>query len=253
MLACAAFSAVCFLSYLSSVVTHAGTFFSYALPTFACAFIIVPPLSEKTWEAHLPKTLFWIGRTIYSTAVVFFTVTFCIMCGMLHSFSSQDVENTGNTVICVYGCRVMGENPSPMLKERLDTALTLLYSNPDAVCIVSGALDDGEVHTEGYVMADYLMRHGIDSRRIITEETAESTKGNIRAFLALIEEHGLSDYPCISVSSEFHMPRIKFLCGKYGLDSTYVGAKTESFTSLFPSVVREYMAYVKMLLLNSYT
>ena len=48
------------------------------------------------------------------------------------------------------------------------------------------------------------------------------------------------------------MPRIAFLCAKYGLESAFVGARTERIQLWFPSVVREYMAYVKMLVLNSY-
>ena len=48
------------------------------------------------------------------------------------------------------------------------------------------------------------------------------------------------------------MPRIAFLCGKYGLESDFVGAKTVSIRKWFPSVVREYLAYVKMFALNSY-
>lgn len=254
---CAAFSAVCFVSYLLSVLSHAGTFFSYALPIAACAVVILPPVLENTLSARLqqkclPRKLFRAGQILYGTAVVFFTVTFCFMLGALHSYENSSPENVGDTVICVYGCRVKGENPSEMLRERLDAALTLLDENPSAVCIVSGALDEGETYTEGQVMAWYLAEHGIDEERILIDETAESTKGNIRAYLALIGEHDLDGYNIISVSSSFHMPRIEFLCGKYGLDCTFVGAPTERFSLWFPSVVREYMAYVKMILLNSY-
>lgn len=252
VLFCAAFCAVCFTAYLISVFAHAGTFFSYALPLVMCAFVFLPPVLESRLKRYLPKALFRAGEVIYSAAVVFFTVTFCIMCVMLHGFETGMPENEGKTAVLVYGCRVSGENPTVMLKERLDTALLLLRDNPDAVCIVSGALDEGETYTEGQVMAWYLERNGISPTRIITDETAESTKGNIRAFLRLIGEHDLADYACISVSSSFHMPRIAFLCGKYGLDCTYAGAPTESFTVLFPSVVREYLAYVKMLILHSY-
>jgi uncharacterized SAM-binding protein YcdF (DUF218 family) len=101
-------------------------------------------------------------------------------------------------------------------------------------------------------MAWYLEKHGIAPERILLDEDANDTKGNIRGFLRLIDEHELAAYDCISVSSAFHMPRIAFLCGRYGLDCDYVGAKTERVQLWFPSVVREYMAYVKMLVLNNY-
>ncbi|MBR5222500.1 MAG: YdcF family protein, partial [Clostridia bacterium] len=170
----------------------------------------------------------------------------------LSSYDHNAVPNEGNTAVLVYGCRIEGTEPKEMLTERLDAALALLQDNPQSIAIVSGATDEGEIHTEAQVMAWYLEKNGIDHARIYLDEEAHSTKGNIRGFLRVLEDEGMTDVPCISVSSTFHMPRIAFLCGKYGLDCGYVGAKTERIQLWFPSVVREYMAYVKMLVLNSY-
>ena len=249
---CIVISAFCFIEYLLSVISYAGTFFSYALPITAVSVILIPPLTERFWELHLPKKLFSAARGLYCFGVIFFAVTFCGFLGFLSSYEHTDVPNDGKTAVLVYGCRVKGTEPKEMLAERLDAALELLNENPEAIALVSGATDEGEVYTEAQVMAWYLEKHGIDSARILLDEEANSTKGNIRGFLRLIDAHELSDYDCISVSSTFHMPRIAFLCGKYGLESTYVGAKTERIQLWFPSVVREYMAYVKMLVLNSY-
>ncbi len=249
---CIAVSAFCFIEYLLSVISYAGTFFSYALPIGAVSVVLIPPLTKRFWETRLPKKLYLAARAVYCFGVIFFTVTFCIFLVFLSTFSHADVINEGPTAVLVYGCRVKGTEPKEMLAERLDAALLLLNENPDAVAIVSGATDEGEVYTEAQVMAWYLEKHGIDSARILLDELANDTKGNIRGFLRLIDEYGLQDLPCISVSSTFHMPRIAFLCGKYGLESEYVGAKTERIQLWFPSVVREYMAYVKMLVLNSY-
>jgi uncharacterized SAM-binding protein YcdF (DUF218 family) len=249
---CIVISAFCFTEYLLSVISYAGTAFSYALPLTAVAVIVIPPLTERFWESHLPKKLFSAARGLYCFGVIFFTVTFCIFLGFLSSYEHTEVSNDGKTAVLVYGCRVRGTEPKEMLAERLDAALELLDKNPEAIALVSGATDEGEVYTEAQVMAWYLEKHGIASERILLDEEANSTKGNIRGFLRLIDAHGLAEYDCISVSSTFHMPRIAFLCGKYGLESDYVGARTERIQLWFPSVVREYMAYVKMLVLNSY-
>ena len=245
-------SAFCFTEYLLSVISYAGTAFSYALPLTAVSVIVIPPLTERFWESHLPKKLFSAARGLYCFGVIFFTVTFCIFLGFLSSYEHTEVSNDGKTAVLVYGCRVRGTEPKEMLAERLDAALELLDKNPEAIALVSGATDEGEVYTEAQVMAWYLEKHGIATERILLDEEANSTKGNIRGFLRLIDAHGLAEYDCISVSSTFHMPRIAFLCGKYGLESDFVGARTERIQLWFPSVVREYMAYVKMLVLNSY-
>ena len=249
---CIVISAFCFTEYLLSVISYAGTFFSYALPITAVSVVVIPPLTERFWESHLPKKFFSAARALYCFGVIFFTVTFCMFLGFLSSYEHTDVPNDGKTAVLVYGCRVRGTEPKEMLAERLDAALALLNENPEAIALVSGATDEGEIYTEAQVMAWYLEKHGIDSARILLDEEANSTKENIRGFLRLIDEYGLGDYSRISVSSTFHMPRIAFLCGKYGLQSAFVGAKTERVRLWFPSVVREYMAYVKMLVLNSY-
>ena len=249
---CIVISAFCFTEYLLSVISYAGTFFSYALPITAVSVVVIPPLTERFWESHLPKKFFSAARALYCFGVIFFTVTFCMFLGFLSSYEHTDVSNDGKTAVLVYGCRVKGTEPKEMLAERLDAALALLNENPESIALVSGATDEGEIYTEAQVMAWYLEKHGIDSARILLDEEANSTKENIRGFLRLIDEYGLGDYSRISVSSTFHMPRIAFLCGKYGLESAFVGAKTERIRLWFPSVVREYMAYVKMLVLNSY-
>lgn len=249
---CIAVSAFCFTEYLLSVISYAGTFFSYSLPIAAVSAVLIPPLTAHFWQSHLPKKLFSAARVVYCFCVVFFAVSFCAFLCFLSAFDHADVKNEGPTAVLVYGCRVQGTEPKEMLTERLDAALALLHANPDAVAIVSGATDEGEVYTEAQVMAWYLEKNGIAPERICRDDLANSTKGNIRGFLRVLEDEGMTDVPCISVSSTFHMPRIAFLCGKYGLDCGYVGAKTERIQLWFPSVVREYMAYVKMLVLNSY-
>ncbi len=247
------FSAICFLSYLFSVLAHAGTFFSYALPITACTVIIAPPLTECFWKRKLPAGAFSFLRSIYIFGVLFFTLTFSVFCIGILRFETEDFDGSGEEVaVLIYGCRVKGEVPGEMLSERLDAAISILEENPLSVAIVSGGLDEGEIYTEGQVMAWYLQKNGIDASRILIDETASSTKGNIRGFLALIEAYGLQDYTFVSVSSAFHMPRIAFLCSRYGLQSALVGADTQKLTSLFPAVVREYMAYIKMLMLNDY-
>ena len=249
---CIAISAFCFIEYLLSVISYAGTFFSYALPITAVSVVVIPPLTEHFWEAHLPKKLFAAVRGLYCFGVIFFVVSFGIFLCFLSSYEHTEVVNEGPTAVLVYGCRVKGPEPKDMLAERLDAAIALLDANPDAAAIVSGATDEGEIHTEAQVMAWYLEKNGIAPDRIFLDEEANDTKGNIRGFLRVMEAQGMTDVPCISVSSTFHMPRIAFLCAQYGLDCDYVGAKTERIQLWFPSVVREYMAYVKMLVLNSY-
>ena len=47
---CIVISAFCFTEYLLSVISYAGTFFSYTLPITAVSVIVIPPLTERFWN-----------------------------------------------------------------------------------------------------------------------------------------------------------------------------------------------------------
>ncbi len=254
VLVAAVFSGICFVSYLTSVLsTHAADLQSLFLALFTSLGVILPPLLAKSAAKRFPALLYRVLRVGYTAAVLFFTVTFVIFSVSLVAYKATPPENAGEVAVLVYGCRVKGDQPGEMLAERLDAAYTLLAQNPQAVAIVSGGLDTGEIDTEGEVMARYLMGLGIPDSRIVIDETAESTKGNIRAFERILAEEGWENRHLISVSSEFHMPRIAYLCGRYGLTCDYYPAPTRRWRLLFPSVVREYFAYGKMLIQNDYS
>ena len=250
-LLCALLALVCFGSFFISQMIQPSEIETRLLASAAVLTIGVPILFRKLWKRLFSKWAYRILAACYVFGVVFFAVTFSLLCIRLTSYSAEGPANRGDTVILVYGCRTMDGEPESMLKGRLDRAYTLLCENPVARCIVSGGVDYGETDSEGEIMARYLERRGIDRSRITVEDKAEDTKGNIRYSLALIRENGWEDAELISVSSLFHMPRIEYLCSRYGLECEFAYAKDKG--DPLPSLTREYMSYVKMILLNNYT
>ena len=97
-------------------------------------------------------------------------------------------------------------------------------------------------------MRDYMVERGIAPHRIILEEKASNTKENIQYSAALIKEHGLTDRQIICISSETHIPRIRLMCSRSGMDALYIKAETPMKVFLFTTWVREYLSYVEMLL-----
>ena len=47
-------------------------------------------------------------------------------------------QQTGEATVVVLGCKVNGEEPSLMLRRRLECAMEYLAENPQADCVVSG-------------------------------------------------------------------------------------------------------------------
>lgn len=249
---CAGIALVCFGSFLLSQLVQPSETWTKLLALGAVLIVLLPMLLNRLWKRIFPRGLYRFLYGCYVCGLLFFTVTFALLCVRVASYSAEP-ENIGETVVIVYGCRTRDGEPKTMLAERLDRAYELLIENPVSLCIVSGGVDFGETESEGAIMARYLARKGIYPGRITVEGEAEDTKGNIRYSMALIRENGWENRNIVSVSSSFHMPRIEYLCSRYGLVCDFAGAPTKDFSILLPTLTREYMAYVKMILLNDYT
>jgi len=244
------FTLICFASYLiKQIISPEGTF-----PLFVTITVIlgvtVPYLFRKTLRAHLGK-IYLYSKILMSCAMVFYTVTFAILVGYIflsdNAHSSVRTEGTENVYI-IFGAKVSVNGPEKTLASRLDAAVDVMSEDSGSICIVSGGQGSDEPFTEASCMREYMVDRGISPDRIILEEMASNTKENILYSTALIEELGLTERQIICLSSETHIPRIKLLCSRAGVDAQYISAETPSKGLLFVALVREYLSYVKMFL-----
>ena len=147
---------------------------------------------------------------------VFFSVNM-ILC------SEKPLDKT--EAVIILGCQVRGEEPSVMLKNRLDAALEVLRENPEAVCIASGGKGDSENISEAECMRRYLIANGIEDERIFTEDKSASTEENLAFSREIFGNLGISDNIMI-VTSEFHQYRAAIYAKKNGLQTGEHSAKT---------------------------
>lgn len=111
-----------------------------------------------------------------------------------------------NATLIVLGCKVYGEHASRSLRERLDAALIYLEQNPNAQCIVSGGMGEGEKISEAECMYRYLVKRGINSSRITKEDKSTSTRENLQFSKKIMEKRGLGKNIAIA-TSEYHQYR----------------------------------------------
>ena len=97
----------------------------------------------------------------------------------------------GAATVVVLGCKVNGDQPSLMLRRRLECALEYLRTNEQAVCVVSGGPGSNESHSEAYVMEKFLVENGIAPERVEQEALSTNTDSNIANSLQLIEQKGV--------------------------------------------------------------
>lgn len=149
----------------------------------------------------------------------------------------REVPPQGIDTMIVLGAKAWGNEPSPILKERLDAAVPYLQTNPQTVVIVTGGQGPDEIEPEGVVMGRYLESKGIDANRIIVESTSTTTVENIQNAAKL---HDIST--AIVVSNDFHIYRAKRTATQNGVNTVYGLAAPSKTKATFVSYLREVVA-----------
>ena len=84
------------------------------------------------------------------------------------------LNDKGYDCIIVLGCGVWGETPTPLLSDRLDTAVALYKAGVAPKLLMSG--DHGRTnYNEVSVMRSYAMEHGVPSEDIFMDHAGFST------------------------------------------------------------------------------
>lgn len=143
--------------------------------------------------------------------------------------------------LIVLGAKVKKTVPCRTLYRRIQRACDYLKANPGTRAITSGGQGPGEDMTEAACMAGYLVKMGIDPRRIILEEDSTNTGENLEFSLSLIPKNA----SVVIVTSGFHIYRAVATGKKKGFQKIS-GAGSRSDALMFINYyMREFFAVVK--------
>lgn len=245
-----AFAFVAYISYFIKLLIWPEGLLPFAVCIAVMVLSSVPILFHKKLSGVIPGRLFVTLKYIYLFAASFYAVTFVALTVYIYSTNAaayQPDSVNDDTVIIVYGAGVEKDGkPGKALCKRLDKAVELA-GDAEPYILVTGAQGFDEPCTEASAMRAYLVEKEIEPERIILEEKATDTKENVRFSYELIKEMGLEDNVIVSVSNEFHVPRIRMLCAMNGFKTEVAAAEDPSGGTVFASLVREYMSYVKVI------
>lgn len=120
-------------------------------------------------------------------------------------------------LIVIFGAAIRPDGkPSEALLRRIGYGLEAAHAYPDAPILCSG----GVVRpgpSEASIMAEMLIRKGVDSGRLILDEASLDTLQNAAAAAAEAMKAG---HPYVVVCSEgYHLPRIRMLLRLHGVES----------------------------------
>lgn len=203
---------------------------------FGCLFLwglFQNKLNKKAEVRKWAKAL----RGVLIAGYLAFTVLFAVEGALMINATAQTPPQDATVILL--GCGVRGEEPSQMLRLRIDAAEEFMKENPEAKAVLSGGQGPGEDITEALCMYRELVKRGISEDRLYMEDKSTSTRENIAFSKEIIEKEGLNTKVAV-ISNNFHLYRASLSVNDAGLEFYSVSAFTP-YPLLGIYVMREFM------------
>ena len=130
--------------------------------------------------------------------------------------SRQDQRRPVSAIVILGAAQYNGK-PSPVLRARLDHALTLYREGLAATMVVTGGIGKGDLVSEATVGRQYLVGHGVPESAVVVRPDGRSTQASIRSVAAWAGEHGM--HSVLLVSDPFHMLRLHLEARRTSLEA----------------------------------
>ena len=124
-------------------------------------------------------------------------------------------DATRADAIVVLGAAQYDGRPSPVLRARLDHALTLWGRHLAPRLVLTGGMGDGDTTSEAAVGRRYAVKHGVPDSVILTETRGRTTAESMQRVAAMMDTAHLREV--ILVSDPFHMLRLSILARRFDL------------------------------------
>ena len=187
-------------------------------------------------------------RTIIKTIILIVIIMLILGTGInIYVINSNKInitkvgEITADSYDCILilGAGVRGNNPSPMLEDRLLTGIELYNKNISSKIVVSG--DHGkEYYDEVNVMKNYLIEKGIPSEDIFMDHAGFSTYDSIYRIKNIFTADKV-----IVVTQKYHLYRALQISKELELTAKGVIADKRIYAGQTKRNIRELLAIIK--------
>ena len=211
-------------------------------------------MAETTKTKKKRNPILWLISFILYTALSIAAAIILVIGGinfyMIGSTNDQVITNTEAAAlsdvdyILVLGASVHAGTPSTMLKDRLDTAITIYQGNSDDRFLMSGDSSD-QYYDEVGTMKSYCMEQGVPEEAIDLDPAGLSTYESVEN---VIKESNAGKV--IIVTQRYHMYRALFLANHLGVDAYGVCATESHYTGQTDREIREIFARCKDFVLS---
>ena len=147
---------------------------------------------------------------------------------------AAELENTD--CVLVLGAGVRDGNPTPMLRDRLITGISLYKSGAAPKIIMSG--DHGrEDYDEVNVMKSYAVENGVPDGDVFMDHAGFSTYDSVYRAKAVFEADSI-----IIVTQKYHLYRAHYIAERLGVNAVGVSADLDDYSGQLKRDLREIAA-----------
>lgn len=180
---------------------------------------------------------------------VFFALLTKNICLVIKA-TKGDTESAPDYLM-ILGYRILNNTIDATLRSRIDAAADYLLKNPKVVAVPCGGITQkDQKRPEAHVIADELIKKGVEKERIILEDKSKTTEENFINAKAIID--GISAGNTVKtafISSELHLYRAGRLAKEIGFKVTSLPAKSPEAkvkNYLREALILMYMDIVKL-------
>jgi uncharacterized SAM-binding protein YcdF (DUF218 family) len=163
-------------------------------------------------------------RRLLLAILVGVAIAYIVSFVMVLVVSRRDQRQEADAIV-VLGAAQYNGRPSPVLKARLDHAVTLFQAELSSLIVVTGGTAQGDSESEATVSRRYLLAHGIPDPAIVVRPEGRSTVASMEAVGRWLEKRDLRSV--LLVSDPFHMCRLRFEARRMNL-TPYTSPTTTS-------------------------
>ncbi len=193
------------------------------------------------------KTAMRVGAVLLLSGVAILLSAVCVSAAVCDKTEERVLsldrlaeEADAYDCVLVLGCRVYADgSPSPMLADRMETAVEVMEAGASEKMVVSG---DHRVdsYNEVKAMKDYAVMRGIPSEAVFQDHDGYSTYDSIYRIKEVFGAKRI-----VIVTQEYHLYRALYLAEKLGIEAVGVAADRQPYAKQRIYEAREIFARCK--------
>ena len=186
----------------------------------------------------MKKIIKYVGIIVIISVLIILVINLYVKLSTKQQIITNDDYTNLKNIDCiiVLGAGVWGDEPSPMLEDRLLQGIDLYKNNISNKIIMSG--DHGtEEYDEVNVMKKFAIEKGVPSENIFMDHAGFSSYESIYRAKEIFGAKKV-----VIVTQEYHLYRALYIANQLGLDAYGVGADPREYVGATYRELREILA-----------